>query len=132
MADMSIEDYYDERELPDDVIKLKRFWATMLLYAARDYAALIARMGALRGFKYKNDESRRVAESKHRVLFADGESAKRWIYSEADGVTSFRWVCEILGFNPERVRTQIERNWRTINTTGIQGKQRKNHDQDEG
>ena len=42
-----------------------------------------------------------------RTRYKDRKESLEWFQSERQGVGSFLWVCNITGFNPSRVRTQL-------------------------
>ena len=43
--------------------------------------------------------------NKQEVL--DYEDAKRWIYSESEAPYSFLWCCDVMEYNPEKIRLLI-------------------------
>ena len=76
----------------------KRLFASKLLLHIKDYTEY------LRAIRSKRQKTGRL----------EGRKAQNWIYSESDEPASFRWCCEILGLNPDVVRSRVELNWREI------------------
>jgi hypothetical protein len=64
-------------------------WAAVLIRAYDDY------WGKLTNWGEYNRERRVVDE------------ARRWFTSDRKGVSSFLWVCEVLGLDPEAIRKRI-------------------------
>lgn len=80
----------------------RRLWASKMLLMVTDYTT------HLRAVHSKKNSTAKMYASKH------GLAAAKWIFSDDTDIGSFVWTCGVLGLDPQRVRTSVERNWRKI------------------
>jgi hypothetical protein len=98
---LQLEDNYYDEQTGADVRAVRRLWAAKLMIHLNDYAYYLRANGG---------KKPAVMNENYHI----GASAKRWFYDDSTKIGSFIWICDVLGFAPDRVLNGLHKNWRTI------------------
>jgi hypothetical protein len=98
---LEVEDNYYDGQASADNKAIRRLWAAKLMTHMNDYAYYLRANGGKKAA---------VQNANYYI----GESAKRWFYDDSTKVGSFIWICDVLGFAPDRVLSGLHKNWRNI------------------